>query len=227
MGLPVNVANIQVLRDVRAALCLLGDDARNALSATEMEISRMVNWLQNDRRLHWDSQIRQCRQELATYKAELFRKRTSQVMGNESNLAEPKELVRTATRKLEYAENQLAKVKRWQQPLQQALMEYRGASQPLSDSLGGDLERGLALLDRMIMVLEEYASGGPPSTPTTRSVRAESAAASVARPLEESGNGEEVSPRAETEPETVTPQPQADHKDSRANTTASPETQGG
>ena len=154
MALPVHVSSIQVLRDVHTALCLFGDDARNALSATEMEISRMVNWLQNDRRLYWDSQIRHCRQELATYKAELFRKRTSQVMGNEGNLAEPKELVRMATKKLEYAEAQLARVKRWQQPLQQALMEYRGAAQPLGDCVSGDLQRGLAMLDRMIRALE-------------------------------------------------------------------------
>jgi hypothetical protein len=189
MGLPVNVDDIQVLRDFRAALCLFGDDARNGLAATEMEISRMLDWLHNDRRLYWDSQIRLRRQDLATAKAELFRKRTSQMFGNEGNLSEPRELVREASKKLETAEAKLARVKKWEQPLQQALMEYRGASGPLSDYVGGELERALALLDRMIRALEDYASGGPPTTETTRSIRADAAAKSVARSLDEPDTG--------------------------------------
>jgi hypothetical protein len=189
MGLPVNVENIQILRDIRAALCLFGEDARNALAATEMEISRMLDWLHNDRRLYWDAQIRLQRQELATAKAELFRKRTSQMFGNEGNLSEPRELVRMASKRLEHAESKLARVKKWEQPLQQALMEYRSSSGPLSDYAAGDLERVLAMLDRMIRALEEYSSGGPPTTETTRAIRAESAARSVARPLDEAEAG--------------------------------------
>ena len=185
MGLPVNVSNVQVLKDIRASLCLFGDDARNALASTEMEISRMVSWLQNDRRLYWDSQIKLRRQELATAKAELFRKRTSQMFGNEGNLGEPRDLVREATKKLEHAEMQLAKLKKWQGPLQQALMQYRGASQPLGDCVAGEMERGLALLERMIIALEDYASGGPPTTQATRELRQETLRASVARPLDE------------------------------------------
>lgn len=163
MALPVDVQAIDVIREFRAHLVGFGDDARNALAATDMEISRMVDWLTNDRRLYWQAEIRRRREELSAAKTELFRKRTSQMFGHEASLVEQREKMRLATLKLEEAEGKLERVKRWVQPLQQAIMEYRGRSRPLADMLDSDLENALALLDRMIGALEEYVAAPPPT----------------------------------------------------------------
>jgi hypothetical protein len=171
MALPVDVRSVDVLRDFRAALCAFGEDVRSALAGTDMEISRVVDWLTNDRRLYWQAEIKRRRDLLSQAKSELHRKRTSRMFGHEGSLSEPHELVRTAMQRLEEAERKLERVKRWAQPLQQAVMEYRGASRPLADALDSDLERGLASLDRMVGALEQYLSDAPPSTAYVQALR--------------------------------------------------------
>ncbi len=158
MSLPVDIHSLEPIRDVRAAYGRFAEDARNALAATEMEINRIMGWLTNDRRLHWQSEIRRQRDQLAQAKAELFRKRTAQVLGTEANLSEPRDYVREARARLEHAEKMLERVRKWLGPLQQAIHQYRAAAQPLADSLDGDVARTLARLERMITALEQYAA---------------------------------------------------------------------
>ena len=74
MALPVDVSSIDVLRDVRAALVLFGDDSKNALGQTEMEIRRCVQWLTQDQRLHWQTEIKKRKEKLSEARAELSRK---------------------------------------------------------------------------------------------------------------------------------------------------------
>lgn len=185
MALPVDVRSLDVLRDFRAILARSREDAKNALAAAEMEISRMVDWLANDRRLHWESEIRRRREDLSQMKGELFRKRTSRMFGHDGNLSEPHELVREATRRLEEAEQKLLRVKRWRDPLQQAVMKYRAKAQPLGDMLDGDVQRALGQMEQMIRALEAYLADAPPSTSFVQAQRRERG--SVAR-----GEGEEA-----------------------------------
>jgi exonuclease VII small subunit len=182
MALPVDVRSVQVLHDLRAALAAFAEDARNALSATEMEITRMVDWLTHDRRLHWEAEIRRRRQDVSRHRTELARKRTAQMFGSDASLAEARELLRQSQHALEHAEGQLLRVKKWAAPLQQALMEYRGQAQPLGDHLGGDFERARAELDRMVGAIEAYLADAVPTTEATRTIRREALAPSAARP---------------------------------------------
>lgn len=166
MSLPVDVRAIQPLRDVHAAYGRFAEDVRNALAATEMEITRIVSWLTQERRMYWQAEIHRCRDQLAQAKSELFRKRTSQMFGNEANLSEPREHVRDMTRRLERAEKMLERVRKWVGPLQHAIQQYRAAVQPLSDALESDVRHTLARLDRMIAALEQYAAElAPPLQP--------------------------------------------------------------
>lgn len=205
MALPVDVQSIEVIREFRAHLLRFGEDAKNALAATEMEISRMVDWLTNDRRLYWEGQIRRRREEVSQAKSEMFRKRTSQMHGRDANISEQRENLRIANLRLQEAEEKLERVRRWVTPLQQAIMEYRGRSRPLADLAEADLGNSVALLDRMIVALEEYAATAPPPTDPgrSRSVARDSAtttakAAEKAKPAEQSSE-EGQGPPAPTE----------------------------
>ena len=169
MSLPVNVTSIDVIAHFRAVLCGVAEDTKNSLAAVEMEINRMVDWLNNDRRLYWQAQINRRRDEVARAKSELFRKQTSRMYGHDSSFSEQREILREAKQRLEFAEKKLERVRYWIQPLQQAIMEYRAAARPLGDMVDSDLARGLALLDRMIRALEQYVKD---PTPTTAYVQA-------------------------------------------------------
>jgi hypothetical protein len=163
MALPVDVRSLQPLRDVRAGYGRFAEDARNSLASADMEITRILGWLTNDRRLHWQGEVRRRREGLAQMKSELFRKRTSQMFGNEGSLSEPRENVREAAAKLEHAEKMLERVRKWVGPVQHAVQQYRAAVQPLADALDGDVARTMARLERMIAALEQYAADTAPA----------------------------------------------------------------
>ena len=161
MALPVDVRSIDVLQHFRAHLARFGDDCKGALAATDMEITRMVDWLANDRRLHWQAEIVRRREALSQTKSEMHRKQTSQMFGHNASLGEQRDNLRIAKARLEEAEAKLEKVRRWSGPLQQAILQYRAEARPLGDLVEMEVPVALAMLDRMIEALEEYVRGSP------------------------------------------------------------------
>lgn len=212
MALPVDVQSIEVLRTIRGQLATFGEDARNAMAATDMEINRMINWLTNDRRMYWDGQIRKRREELSLAKSELSRKRTSQMFGSEGNMGEQRDNLRIAKVRLEEAEQKLDRVKKWIPPLQQAVLEYRGRARPLSDMVDSDVPNALGMLDRMITALEEYSTTSPSSTEYVRAMKEQRLHARTAE-----------APDAEPEPET-SPSPDDSTTEAVPETEPGPET---
>lgn len=186
MALPVDVESIAVLRDVRGHLARFGEEAKHALAAAEMEIRRMVDWLNNDQRLHWQAEIRRRREHLANAKSELHRKRTGAMFGHKAQDSDQKENLRIAKARLDEAEDKLERIRRWIPQLQQAVMEYQSQARPLADMVDGDLERSLATLERMIIALEQYVSMQAPTmaTEATSSAASPTSAQPPAEPAE-------------------------------------------
>jgi hypothetical protein len=203
MSLPVDVGSLDTIKDFRAHLIRFGEDAKNALASTEMEIVRMVNWLTHDRRFYWEGRIKHLREEMSQAKGELHRKRTSNMFGGESNMGEQKDNLRDAKRRLEEAEEKLERVRRWASPLQQAIMEYRSRARPLSDMVDGELERAVAMLDRMVVAIEEYLDTSPESTSYVKQMKEENREqqlASASRPGDPEGRSEDERPASDAEP---------------------------
>ncbi|HEU5117552.1 MAG TPA: hypothetical protein VFT74_12985, partial [Isosphaeraceae bacterium] len=215
MSLPVDVGSLDTIKDFRAHLVRFGEDAKNALASAEMEITRMVDWLTHDRRFYWEGRIKFYREELSQAKSELHRKRTSNMFGGEANMGEQRENLRDAKRRLEEAEEKLERVRRWIAPMQQAIMEYRSRARPLGDMVDGDIERSVAMLDRMILALEEYLSTAPESTTYVKQMKEEKRQeqlASVARPTDPDSASSEPSPQVDdtSAPVTEPPAPSPD-----------------
>jgi hypothetical protein len=166
MSSSANVKSIESIRDFRISLTNFSEDARNALSAVEMEVRRIRDWLQRDQFGYWQAQIKRRNELLAMARAELFRRRLSQSNSDAISDTEQKENVRIAQRRLEEAEDKLQTVKRWVPVLEHAIAEYHSASQPLGDRLTGSLQHSLVLLDRMLASLEAYLATAPPETPS-------------------------------------------------------------
>jgi hypothetical protein len=164
MSQGANVRSIQAIRDFKAFLATFAEDARNALSSSEMEIRRTRNWLTRDQLSYWQGQIKRRNEQLAMARTELHRRRLSQQGSDAVSDTEQKEAVRLAQRRLAEAEEKLAQVKRWVPILEHAISEYHSASQPLGDRLSGTLVNSLALLERMVMTLEAYVATQAPST---------------------------------------------------------------
>jgi hypothetical protein len=158
-----SVRSIDALRDFRVALALFAEDAMSALGGVDMQVRRTEQWLQHDRRMYWQEQIKRRKEKLSQAQSELHRKKLSEMFGHSGSYSEQKELVKRAEDRLHDAEKRAMMVKKWEPVLQQAIMEYNGQTRRLVDLVGGELPRSLALIDRLIDALDAYTRVAPPS----------------------------------------------------------------
>lgn len=165
MAETADLRSIEVLRDVRAAVCNFTDEAKNALADVEMDIRRTLDWLQNEQRLFWQGEIKRWDQKLQMAKAELARKKMGRFLDHKPDTSQEEKALKIAKDRLEDANRKLELLRRVLPDLQHAVEEYRGASQPLASMVDVDLQRAVARLDRMSDALEAYLSLSAPSTP--------------------------------------------------------------
>jgi hypothetical protein len=160
-----NVRSTDAIKQFKLALITYAEDARVALGAMEMEIRQVRNWLERDQYTYWTSQVKRSKEKIAEARTELNRRRLSQSNSDAVSDSDQKEALRIAKQRLEAAEDKVERIKRWGPVLEHALSEYHSQSQPLSDKLSGGLVGTLAMLERMIVALEEYMALEAPSAP--------------------------------------------------------------
>lgn len=163
MSRSANVQSIQTLKDFKLAMIAFGEDARNALSGVDMDLRRMRDWLERDQLGYWQMQVKRRSEEVMQARSDLHRRKISQQGSDAVSDTEQKEALREATRRLRFAEEKVALIRRLIPQLHHAIAEYHSHSQPLGDHLGGSFERSLAVLERMVLALEAYVSTSAPS----------------------------------------------------------------
>jgi hypothetical protein len=157
---PARVNSLDLLRDFRAAVATFKADGVDALTANALDIRRAVEWLA-ERRAFWVRAVRDCQDEVTHAKAELNRKQVLHPGDRQPDCTQEIKALRKAQARLEHAEDQVEKCKRWEPTLQRAADEYEGPARQLSDLLEGDLPKSLSLLDRLVVALEEYVAVAP------------------------------------------------------------------
>jgi hypothetical protein len=158
-----DVRSIDALKEFRAVLALYAEEAQGALGAVKMEAKRTVNWLHHDRKLHWTEQIKRRREQVASARAEVARRRLAKTPEHTPAFSEQKELLRKAEAGLREAETKVALIKKWEPALQQAVLELYAGVRRIGDLAGTDVPRASMLLERLIDALEAYAREAPPS----------------------------------------------------------------
>ncbi len=162
MSSQAEVHSIDALKDFRTALALYSEDTLSALGAVEAEVRRTGQWLQQERPYYWQEQIKRRREQVASAKAEVFRRRLRKTPEYSPSLSEPMEILRRAEASLQDAEKRLLQVRKWQPLFYQAVLEYHGSIQRIKDLAASDVPRALTVLTRMIDALEAYLRVTPP-----------------------------------------------------------------
>ena len=139
MSSQAEVHSIDALKDFRTALALYSEEALAALGAVEAEVRRTGLWLQQDRPVYWQEQIKRRREQVAAARAEVFRRKLQKTPEHHPSLSEPMELLRRAEASLQDAEKRLSLVRKWQPLFQQALLEYHGSIQRIKDLAASDV----------------------------------------------------------------------------------------
>jgi hypothetical protein len=163
MSAQAEVHSIEAIKDLRTALALYAEDALAALEAVEAEIRRTVQWLTQDRPYYWQEQIKRRREQVASARAEVFRRKLQKTPDHHPSLSEPMEILRRAEASLQDAEKRLTLVRKWQPLLHQAVLEYHGSVRRIKDLTAADVPRAIAVLTRILDALEAYLRVAPPS----------------------------------------------------------------
>lgn len=172
MSQGANVRSVDAIKNFKVALINYAEEAKNALSSSDMEIRQVRNWLERDQLSYWQAQVKRCNERLAMARTELNRRRLSQANSESISDTEQKEAVRDGQRRLREAEEKVEKIKRWIPVLDLAIAEYHSQSQPLGDRLSGSFVASLNVLDRMIVAIDSYLAMAPPIAPAVAAPRA-------------------------------------------------------
>ncbi|HRJ74033.1 MAG TPA: hypothetical protein PLS03_17550 [Terrimicrobiaceae bacterium] len=153
------ITSIEVLESFRSSLILFIHRAHTRIDEVGDEVRRTRSWLQSDRRIHWEGEIRRRRRILDQAEAELHSARMSALTGNHSLQVLA---ARRARASVEDAEKKLQNVRRWSR-------DFDGAAEPLvkrleilRGELDHELPKALAFLVAAQSALEAYAASGPP-----------------------------------------------------------------
>jgi hypothetical protein len=163
MSSQTSVQSIDALKEFRVALALYGEDTVEALGAVESRVRRTFRWLQEERPVYWQEQIKRRSEKVQQAKAEVFKKKLQQKPDYKPAMSEQIENLRKAEASLEDAQKRLTMVRKWQPAFKQAALEYHGSIQRLKSLANNDIPGAIALLSRIIDSLEAYLQVAPPS----------------------------------------------------------------
>jgi hypothetical protein len=155
MGPSARVTSIEALKEFRAAWCSFGHDAKEAIAATELEIRRFMDWL-DEKLKYWQKEVRDRQEEVTRAKGELLQRQCGQGEGWGAGTTEQEIALKQASHRLREAEAKVETTRRWHNVLPRALAEYDGPSRQLMAMLDADLKRSLAILDQKIDALDAY-----------------------------------------------------------------------
>ena len=175
------VESIDVLRDVRVALCKFAETVGTTLAEVEAELARCDRWLEVDRPNHWKREINKRSELVARAKSALARKQNMRSdLGSRFSCVEEQKALDCALRRLAESQQKLANVRHWQRRFVQEVSAYQAQARRLAAAVESDVPKALATLDAMLAALEAYAA-----TPDEQRSTAEPDSASMARPLDQ------------------------------------------
>jgi hypothetical protein len=158
MATHAKVTSLDALETFRAALIVFMTKAHRSLDEVGDEIRRTRQWIENDRRLHWEGEIRRRRRALEQAEQELFSARLSKFLeASRRQLA-----VRKAKEAVAEAEEKLRAVKLWNQ-------KYDAAADPMAKGLEGlrhfierQMPGAVSFLVQAQKILEAYTTPAVP-----------------------------------------------------------------
>jgi hypothetical protein len=157
------ITSLEILETFRSALIIFLTVARRTCDEVVEEVRRTRLWLQQDQRLHWETQIRKRRKLLDAAVQELFSARLSGL--RMSTTAQENE-VRKMKIAVAEAEEKLRNVKRWARDFDHDADPLVKRLETLRFSLDYELPKGVHFLSEARKILETYVQSAPaPAAP--------------------------------------------------------------
>jgi len=154
MANQARITSTEALESFRASLIVFLTKARRALADTDDEVRGTRSWLQHDRRIHWENEIRRHTKALDRAQAELVSAHLAQ--NNESARMVRQAAVNKAKRELDEAQNKLRVVKKWNQNYESRVDPLIKRMESLAQFLEHDMPKAIAYLAQVQDTLDAY-----------------------------------------------------------------------
>lgn len=152
-----NVHSIPALRDLKAGLLVFQQEAAGGLQSGQMELHKLIAWIEEDRPAYWQVQTRRAFDQVAATRSALASAQMRMVAGHRPSCIEEKQAHQKAKRRLEHCQERSQRVKRWAIKLQREVDEFRARIAAVQRVVEEGLPKAIAILDRSIAALEAYA----------------------------------------------------------------------
>jgi len=169
MPAPAKVASIAALGEFRGNLLVFQAKARRSLDEASDTVRRTRLWLEQDRKLHWEMEVRRRQKVLDQTEQELL---AARMKDHPEILALRQVAVRKARASLEESVKKVRTIKKWSLEFEATTGPRLKALESLRQSLDFDLPKAVALLDQTEKELEAYAELHAPVSPASESTPA-------------------------------------------------------
>jgi hypothetical protein len=157
MSTGANVHSSEAIEAVRAALLMFAERTSDAIASLELEMQRVVEWVEHDRPRHWKNQHRIASDDLTAAKAALNRcLMFPKTVSDRPACHEERQAVKKAQARLEYCERKAERVRHWKRVLPHEILEYKGRVSRLKRLVEIDVPRAIGILNTLLRRLEEY-----------------------------------------------------------------------
>ena len=179
-----DVKSIDTLAFVKAALASFAHEAGQALGEVELEGRRGVEYVTMERAAHWKTEVRKAGDAVNKAIKDLEHCRAFKKVGdNTPSCVEEKKNLDKARKRLEYAEQKEAAVRRWKPVVEQQFRETCVRLVHFREVIDVNCPKAMAVLERMLKALDAYRQMQGPAT--GGSGGGSGTAASMARPADE------------------------------------------
>jgi hypothetical protein len=200
----VKVEDFEVFRQFRAALLKFAQAADLALSGADSDIQSIRSWLEVEQTTFWVAQRRKRAEAVQQAKDAVRQKKLyKDASGRTPGAVEEEKILGKCMAALEEADRKLEAIKKWMPRLARAADLYKGGVARLHGTVGGDIPRAVALLDRLAESLEQYVQIEAPSMDVT--ALPEGTGGSVADAAVSGGEMSRAAPLPETPPKSDEP----------------------
>ncbi|MDY0168714.1 MAG: hypothetical protein RBS80_19350 [Thermoguttaceae bacterium] len=162
MGGRARVTSLDALDAFAAALRVFQDEAARAIEGVEMNVRAAADWVRLERKEYWNRQLRRSEQRTHEAKINLQRCQTlRRVDDYRPACVEEKRDLERARRRQELCRRQVEVVSQWSRKVDRAVNEYQGGVSQLARWLETDVDRAVAVLERLRRTLEAYVGAAP------------------------------------------------------------------
>lgn len=163
MSESAHIRSLDALRSFAAAVVQFREEARICLTQIEMEISRIIGWIERDRPGFWKREIELCDRRFAEARVLLHQCRMRRVGDFRPTCYEEQKNVQYWKQQLEFARRQIGVIRHWSIQARQEAEEYQGRASQLMQALERDLPRLIALLQQSADRIDSYSRVRLPS----------------------------------------------------------------